>query len=149
MKNNILEEFENFCEDLYCWVDDDMGGHMEAVIGDQIANTKLGYLVLKGKIENVLSELEEYKKHKKYHCEQLEKVLSEIESYKNRENKELETYKKIAEKLAEEVKKDVVYYDRTGIVSCELYDKCSKNTNGALCVDCIIDWARKEVENGK
>ena len=50
-------------------------------------------------ISNVLSEVKEYQKHKKYHCEQLEKVLSEIESYKNRENKELETNKKAVDNL--------------------------------------------------
>ena len=63
---------------------------------------------------------------------------------------EAETWKKIAEKLAEQVKRDTVFYDSKGISSCDLseekYCKCSKHNNGANCNQCIIDWARKEVE---
>ena len=74
------------------------------------------------------------------------KVLNLIEN----KDKELETYKKIAEKLAEQVKRDTVFYDTDGISSCDLseekYCKCSKHNNGANCKQCIIDWARKEVE---
>lgn len=63
-----------------------------------------------------------------------------------------EMNKKIAEKLAEEIKKDVVYYDSEGICFCEIigdYGKCFKHNKGANCIQCIIDWARKEVESGK
>ena len=107
----IVKEFKKFCEDLYYFVDDDMGGHFEQVIGNQIANTKLGYLIFKEKLE--------------------------------KQDKELETYKKIAEKLAEELEKHFA-----NCFSCKNYnyneDKCKKYNNVK---DCIIDWARKEIEN--
>lgn len=60
----ILEEFEMFCEDMYYFVDDDMGGHFKAVIGDQKANTMLGYFKLKRMLKNLINrnkELEEIK----------------------------------------------------------------------------------------
>ena len=64
-------------------------------------------------------------------------------------NKE-ENWKKIAEKLAEQVKRDTVFYDTEGISSCDLseekYCKCSKHNNCANCKQCIIDWAKREVE---
>ena len=60
--NNLDEDFKSFCEDLYYFVDDDMGGHFEQVIGNQIANTKLGYLIFKEKLEKQDKELETYKK---------------------------------------------------------------------------------------
>lgn len=61
MKENSIEEdivkkFEEFCEDLYIFNDDDMGGHFEGVVGDQIANTNLGYLIFKEKLEDFLSD---------------------------------------------------------------------------------------------
>ena len=58
--------------------------------------------------------------------------------------KELKTYKKIAEKLAEKA-------DELDI-NCYCVDilpkdwDCVKYKN---CKECIIDWARNEVENGK
>lgn len=67
--------------------------------------------------------------------------------------KELETYKKIAEKLAELSNGKTIIpdlYDRKNILLCEISkeenEKCSKYNNGANCKQCIIDWARKEVE---
>ena len=73
-------------------------------------------------IENVLKELENYKSQKIYHCYQYE--VYEL-------SKELETYKKIAEKLAYELDKTVFC---TG-------EKCTNK-----CKQCIIEWARKEVD---
>lgn len=78
-----------------------------------------------------------------------EDKLSELETnkkavdnllVKNAELKqELETYKKIAEKLAEEM---VLHGICSGV---EESDKCYANE--IQCNKCIIDWARKEVEN--
>lgn len=50
-----------FCEDMYYFVDDDMGGHFKAVIGDQKANTMLGYLGFKKKLENLINKNKELK----------------------------------------------------------------------------------------
>ena len=56
---------------------------------------------------------------------------------------------KIIRKLAEQVKKEVVFYDSDGISSCDLskeeHEKCTKHNNGANCIDCIINWAKEEV----
>ena len=58
--------------------------------------------------------------------------------------KELETYKKIAEKLAELLHRgDEVDY----ICDLILNEHCDTYKTGE-CNQCIIDWARKEVENG-
>jgi hypothetical protein len=56
---------------------------------------------------------------------------------------ELETYKKIAEKLAELLYRG----DETDYI-CDLIlgEHCVKYETGK-CNQCIIDWARKEVEN--
>ena len=54
--------------------------------------------------------------------------------------KELETYKKIAEKLAEKL---VEIEDGCKHIPTEI---CNKYSNGR-CKQCIIDWARNEVEN--
>ena len=50
--------------------------------------------------------------------------------------KELETYKKIAEKLAEYIAEKSNFCAN----KCCMNEECHDN-------DCIIDWARKEVEN--
>ena len=60
---------------------------------------------------------------------------------------------KIIRKLAEQVKREVVFYDSDGISSCDLskeeHEKCTKHNNGANCIDCIINWAKGEViKNG-
>ena len=56
--------------------------------------------------------------------------------------KDLETYKKIAEFLAEELGKEYSSCEPCNMemIAC-IYD--CKNIN---CKECIIDWARKEVE---
>lgn len=55
---------------------------------------------------------------------------------------------KIIRKLAEQVKREVVFYDSDGISSCDLskeeHEKCTKHNNGANCIDCIINWAKEE-----
>lgn len=88
----------------------------------------------------------------------IENVLSELESRISKEEKmkdlisklkiELETYKKIAEKLAEELDKVTEEFTREEYY--EDYEFCNhrcciENFN-IKCKQCIIDWARKEVE---
>jgi hypothetical protein len=67
-------------------------------------------------------------------------------------NAEKIMYKKIAEFLANEVKKDVVYYGKDGFDFCEISEEdrgnCTKHAYGTACIQCIIDWAKSEVENG-
>ena len=80
----------------------------------------------------------------KYKCER-ERIYYEEHS------KELETYKKIAQKLAEEVDRYVDLLIDKGIEfnhleHCQFKDfKCMEMD--IECENCIIDWARKEVEN--
>lgn len=59
MEEDLIKRFEEFCEDLCYWADDDMGGHWEAIVGDQVANTSIGYLSIKRRIENILNRLEQ------------------------------------------------------------------------------------------
>ena len=61
---------------------------------------------------------------------------------------ELETYKKIAEKLAEELDKITEDIAREkGIEDFEFCnERCHNEDDYIDCTDCIIDWARKEVE---
>ena len=54
--------------------------------------------------------------------------------------KELETYKKIAERLAKRIDK----LDEENYNYCQSGETHCKETN--RCIQCIIDWARKEVE---
>lgn len=63
-------------------------------------------------------------------------------------NKELETYKKIAEKLAKKVENFCDYEYMCFITGCSTL--CAEvKENKKTCKQCIIDWARKGVENGK
>lgn len=87
IEEDIIKEFEKFCEDLYVFKDDDMGGHFEGIVGDQIANTKLGYLIFKEKLEDFLSdykrklkELEELKQEKQYYFEKYQYNLKQNEN---------------------------------------------------------------------
>lgn len=94
-------------------------------------------------IENVLSELKikdgeiEFRKQSEEYFENREEILM----------KELKIYIKIAEKLALLFK----YYDKDNNCQCQITnfqkEKCNE-LNLKTCVKCIIDWARKEVENG-
>lgn len=70
IEKDIIKKFEKFCENLYVFKDDDMGGHFEKIVGNQRANTTLGYLVFKENLEEklsdykrVLKENEELNKH--------------------------------------------------------------------------------------
>lgn len=125
MKEDIVKKFEEFCEDLYIFKDDDMGGHFEGVVGDQIANTKLGYLIFKEKLEDFLSD---YKR-----------VLKENEELKEKSKEENEL-----NKIIKDTKLDELFYRRNGkkvgqaiklrdellkLPECKLYGikKCKKN----------------------
>ena len=61
-EEDIIKKFEKFCENLYVFKDDDMGGHFEKIVGNQRANTTLGYLVFK---ENLEEKLSDYKRLQK------------------------------------------------------------------------------------
>lgn len=56
IEEDIIKKFEKFCENLYVFKDDDMGGHFEKIVGNQRANTTLGYLVFKENLEEKLSD---------------------------------------------------------------------------------------------
>lgn len=117
-------------------------------------------------IENVLSELE--KKDKIIKTDEMmlkedgiyiQELKSELETYRGKIihlsdeeynqvienaqkdiNKETETWKKIAEKLAYYTKDTKIL-----IKDCVGWG-CTK---GIECTDCIIDWAKREVENNE
>lgn len=83
MEKDIIKKFENFCEDLYYWVDDDMGGHFETVVGNQIANTMLGYLSYKGDLENLLTrykQLEEENVELRIENSAMDTVLEDLKA---------------------------------------------------------------------
>ena len=73
IEEDIIKKFEKFCENLYVFKDDDMGGHFEKIVGNQRANTTLGYLVFKENLEEKLSDykrvLKENEELKKFHIQ--------------------------------------------------------------------------------
>ena len=79
-------------------------------------------------ISNVLTQLNT----NKYDINNYEERITSLKS-------ELETYKKIAEKLARS--SNIIKHKEICINVSD--DECDKKT----CEQCIIDWARKEVEN--
>ena len=87
--------------------------------------------------KNVLSRLEKNKDIEQDYITNEEKIAD----YTSKLETELETYKKIAEKLARLLKDKVSLYDDICINISD--EKCADNK----CYDCVIDWARKEVEN--
>ena len=103
-------------------------------------------------IENVLKELE---KEKAKNLELNIELKTFKQSNKNllAKKSELETWKKIAEKLAEQLTEISNYeYDGEGKYYCEaIYGHCKETGEsfilGEKCKKCLIDWARKEVEN--
>ena len=101
------------------------------------------YSDIKDAISNVLKELE--KKDEDFFKFQTEYV--ELRKKLEKKYEELETYKKIAEKLAEKIQ--IGLYRNIDKPRDEI---CVKNEgtdickNNDFCIECIIDWARKEVE---
>lgn len=81
IEKDIIKKFEKFCENLYVFKDDDMGGHFEKIVGNQRANTTLGYLVFK---ENLEEKLSDYKRVLKENEE-----LKDTNTYLQKENEEL------------------------------------------------------------
>ena len=100
---------------------------------------KIGLIKERDAISNLLSELEQYKEDLIEH----EKTSFEFQELYIKTKLELETYKKIAEKLAELLYRG----DETDYI-CDLIlgEHCVKYETGE-CTECIIDWARKEVES--
>ena len=92
-------------------------------------------------IENVLKELKNKNEEIEISDQLIERQYLEIDNLKS----ELETYKKIAELMADFIN----MYTLSG----EEHHYCHKTMSCAVvggsrsCIDCIIDWARKEVEN--
>ena len=74
IEKDIVKKFEELCENWYVFKDDDMGGHFEGVVGDQRANTMLGYLIFKEELEDFLSD---YKRVLKEN-EELNKKVKDI-----------------------------------------------------------------------
>ena len=143
---DIVKEFEKFCEDLYCLVDDDMGGHFKQVIGNQVANTNLGYLIFKEKLEKQDKELEVYKRIARKKLDDREEIIKNLCSHrcfvKSHYEAELETYKKIAEIFAQRLI-DIDY-------GCEYIptEICNEYNNGR-CLKCLIEWEKGVITNDK
>lgn len=96
-------------------------------------------------IENVIATL---KKLEIVNCKILEekvKIITRNRKIIDNLKSELETYKKIAEKLADKL--EFHYdYDYVCFIKGD-YGQCrEKKENSKTCKDCIIDWARNEVE---
>nr|DAX64913.1 MAG TPA: hypothetical protein [Caudoviricetes sp.] len=79
IEEDIIKKFEKFCENLYVFKDDDMGGHFEKIVGNQRANTTLGYLVFK---ENLEEKLSDYKRVLKEN-EELKEIYKSEKKMKN------------------------------------------------------------------
>ena len=119
MKNNIDEHIKLLEEYLKCMRDVPVGANVCVLWA----------------IENVLSEL----KQKNEELD-VERKLTEYNNMIIKELKsELETYKKIAEKLAEEL------YMTSNNCCCQECEELCPEINPKS-KQCIIDWARKEVE---
>lgn len=95
-------------------------------------------------IENVLKELEKKDIEISRLKDELDYDHKEYKRMSRDTKKELETYKKMAEKLAEYITITDINED----VICDSVPEeiCEQRAIGD-CKQCIIDWARKEVEN--
>ena len=86
-------------------------------------------------VANIADEREKYKQ------------AYELETYERQKFiDELETYKKIAEKLAEQVLKSDIELEKTDDEYCKFEVLKCFSQKEKSCKQCIIDWARKEVE---
>lgn len=92
-------------------------------------------------ISNVLSELERYKQYYEEQNEVNKKFVSKDKF--DEVNAELETYKKIAEKLADYI---VITDINEDIICADIPEEICEQRAIGDCKQCIIDWARKEVE---
>lgn len=98
-------------------------------------------------IETVLAYIEKIEKDNQRLRDDYLLLQKASEEYEDKLQKELETYKKIDDKLCETIdllaeEKEAGYFCRAFIKSQQICD------NHETCAACIIDWARKEVENG-
>ena len=120
-------------------------GHFEIdKIEHCIGSYKMGYFYysdIKEAINVALSELENLKWKNEIYVKSIKSHKSAIE----KQEKELETYKKIAEFMADFIN----MYTLSGEENqyCHRVIDCQVIGGSRSCIECIIDWARKEVEN--
>lgn len=94
---------------------------------------------LQESIKNILKSLKSYREDYNHRCQLAIDRAEEVEKL----NSELEIYKKIAEKLAEYISRRCHYVDAYSNSCDVIEDSCFEDKD---CKQCIIDWARKEVE---
>lgn len=115
IEEDIIKKFEKFCENLYVFKDDDMGGHFEKIVGNQRANTTLGYLVFK---ENLEEKLSDYKRVLKENEELKFKERSRIiGKYGDAEihdviNRTLSNDYIPVQKVKDKIKKEIKYHEK-------------------------------------
>ncbi len=115
IEKDIIKKFEKFCENLYVFKDDDMGGHFEKIVGNQRANTTLGYLVFK---ENLEEKLSDYKRVLKENEELKFKERSRIiGKYGDAEihdviNRTLSNDYIPVQKVKDKIKKEIKYHEK-------------------------------------
>ena len=102
---------------------------------------KDAYIRVCNELKSELEKQKNFVEHLGWNGERLQDLL-------NKSEKELETYKKIAEKLAEtQLNEEINHIDickemgENRGLTCFLYVE-----DNEICKQCIIDWARKEVE---
>lgn len=138
MKNNLDEDIKivkNIINFLQLEID---SGNHKIIYNDNFYEEKTVDCIQA--ISNVLTQLNV----NKYDINNYEERITSLKS-------ELETYKKIAEKLASTTY-DYANLEMLNICSAEYEGKvdlrkCKQFGKDINCIQCIIDWARKEVEN--
>ena len=91
IEEDIIKKFEKFCENLYVFKDDDMGGHFEKIVGNQRANTTLGYLVFKENLEEKLSDYKRVLKENEQLRTEVNSLKEDNERYQELELQTLES----------------------------------------------------------
>lgn len=74
------EEIEEAFEGMECFIDDDMGGYYRSVVGNQEANSMLGYLKIRDYILNLQNRVDQLESDKQKLIEKLEEDEYIIES---------------------------------------------------------------------
>lgn len=152
IEEDIIKEFEKFCEDLYVFKDDDIGGHFEGIIGDQIANTMLGYLIFKEKLEEKISDYKRALKENEELKNAVNVVNKEkadwIRTYQEEKDKQFELLRSSIQ--VKEVKDKQINLMANHIASndsnlCQYLDMTTKckyyaGENGKTCDDCIKQY---------
>lgn len=73
------EEIEKAFEGMEYFIDDDMGGYYKSVVGNQEANSMLGYLKIRDYILNLQNKVEQLETNNKKLIEYIEKKMSEYD----------------------------------------------------------------------